>query len=188
MNRKDCIGKFNYLSFTSAMCVRYHQQKWTFFSHKDKNIRILVGVIALVGVVFSLLGVTLTNLTINILSATISVLALALAIALNVSSALKSEVFHRDLFRRWSDLREEIDGQIILLGSHDSETAPENLVRRLQELTEKKNRINSLEDSPDNELLERCYEDENLARTGYRNKEEKEKAKQRLVCEVRTTD
>lgn len=175
MTKKDCFEKLEYLSFTAAMSQRYHQHQWTRFVKTDKCIRICVGVISLFSAISSLLSASMGLLVLSLISAFISVIALAVAIILNIYPAGEKGAYHRDLFRRWSDLRENVDGQIVLVEGLDSNKVPGEIYLRLRELTTKKERINSLEESPNEELLTKCYQAENLARTGFRTQQEMHK-------------
>lgn len=178
MKKEEHIKKLEYLSFTAAMNVRYHQYKWTRFSNIDKGIRIAVGVVAVISVVVSINGFSMSNNGyFGFASAAIAILSLIVAIVLNITPANEREAFHRDLLRRWSDLREEVDGEIVRVEStvdYENDVYKEERLHRLEDLAKKKNRINSMENSPDDELLQKCYREENKSRSGYATKEEKD--------------
>lgn len=108
----------------------------------------------------------------DVLSTLVAVLALGLAIVLNIYPSAEREMFHRDLFRRWSDLREDIDSLLVLVERLTASRISEEVLNRIQDFTAKKNRINGMEDAPDEALLEKCYEEENRTRTGFRTPEE----------------
>lgn len=178
VKKDDLIKKLNNLSFTAAMNIRYHQYKWTKYSYIDKSIRIAVGIVAVLSVVASSMGSSdIKNILIANLSFLLSILSLIVAIVLNIAPVSDRETFHRDLFRRWSDLREEVDSEIVRVESLDISGNEEGLnkfMNRLEDLTRKKNRINAFEDSPDDELLKKCYRQENKARTGFETQGEKD--------------
>lgn len=172
MTKKDYLNEIKDLSFTAGMNQRYHQHEMTRYKKTDKCIKISVGVISLFGAISSLLSVSLGLLILGVTSAVISVIALAIAIVLNVHPSSEKGAYHQGLFRRWCDLREDVDGQSVLVeGSNSSKIASDDYLR-LRDLTTKKNRINSLEKRPNKELLNTCYEEENLARTGFRTQQE----------------
>jgi hypothetical protein len=185
MTKKDYINKLKDLSFTAGMNQKYHQHECTRYKKTDKRIRISVGVISLFGVISSLLSVSLGLLSLDITSAAISVIALAVAIVLNVHPSGENGDYHQGLLRRWCDLREDVDGQIWLVKEANSSKIPNDVYLRLRDLTTKKNRINSLEKSPNKELLNTCYEEENLARTGFRTQQEMDEYLQEKGMESR---
>lgn len=170
MRKNECLDRLYILSVTAGVNQRYHQYLWTVNRRSDRRIRITVGVVAILGLVSSLLADSKTfpasiQIFFDILSLILGITALAVAAALNISSAGDKATEHRELFRRWSDLREEIDTTELRVSYlQEEKEVPEEIDLRIQELDAKKNRINAFEESPDTALLDDCLAKEEKAR------------------------
>ena len=181
MNKKEYLEEFNYLSFTAGMNQRYHQYEWTRYSRIDKQIRASVGIISIFGLILSLLTLNMQTLTLNILSIIIATIALGIAMILNIYPSGQKANYHQSLLEKWSYIWEDVESQKIAVQLSKSNEIPSEVSVRLRELYSKVNQINGTENSPNKELLDKCYEEENKARTGFRTQEELDEARAKSV-------
>lgn len=191
----DLIEKLYDLSFTAGMSQRYHQSAWTQSEFLDTGVQVFVGVFAVIGFIYSMYGYfkgsdkawlvapVIKWITrgryepdYNAVSVFTAILSLIAATVLNITPTNKSVSYHADLFRRWSELRRDVDDLDIMARNEKSSITEDELTRRYQELLARKNVINSLEKSAKRSDLIRFYEDENEYRTGFRTEEDKRKA------------
>ena len=171
------------LSFTAGMNQRYHQIEWTASANIDNTFRIAVAVLAVLSTVASIYSAFkgdksvaspwwVAKVTYNRVSVALAIGSLAVAVWLNITPSGSDVVYHSDLFRRWSELRRDADNLMFAVEHAPEGELPGALEERIQELLARKNQINSIEYAADEELLTKCYEAENRARTDFRNPEE----------------
>jgi hypothetical protein len=93
----------------------------------------------------------------------IAFLAAAAAVILNILPLGECAAEHLDLFRRWTDLREDVDAVLFDL----KDNPDQELIDRLKSLDAKMHRICGAEPmEPDKKLLRRCYDEEVISREG----------------------
>jgi hypothetical protein len=137
---------------TCAMNQKYHHTLEWRYGMADKVIRIVVGVLAVVGLAAAFGGPD--HHTADIWLAVVSLVA---ALALNIVPVGDREKHHGELFRLWSDLRRDADREELKgceLGDDDKATGP--CVERLSELLGKKDSLNATESAPWPKLIARC--------------------------------
>jgi hypothetical protein len=162
MTRDDFLDKQYHLSVTAGMNQRYHQEKADYWANRDAIAKIATAVFATAGVVMSIVTIYNTETWAITMSVFVALVAAAGAFILNVFPFGTRELHHRDLLRRWSDMREEVDALEFILS--DEKAPSKDLVQRLKELDAKTHRICGTENSPDKKLLGTCYREEELSR------------------------
>ncbi len=167
MNKTQFRQAVNDLVFQASMSMRYCSTLGWRFDAADRAIRVAVGLVAAIGVVWS--GTIWINLT-----------ALVLAIALNIIPTGTFARFYSDLLRRWSDIR--LNGESVLLQAeaHKGPNVPQWMMDRLRNLLETKVCVLAVEPAPWGSLLKRCYGDqiEALYGPGIRTVEAAQKKRQ----------
>ena len=157
MNTAEARQKQYELSINFGMNQRYHQFKATHWAKLEKGFRIVVGFLAVASAIATCVTAALPALTWVIVSIVVAVLAALMAVALNVLPFADWERDHRDLFRRWCDMREEIDALLFDIGD---ETVADDVAEKLRQLECKATRIDALEPAPDEPFLNECYKAE----------------------------
>lgn len=161
------------LSATAGMNQRYHQLEASQHEKQNEKEKLLTGIAGVLSLVFSITSFFSDHWTIIYVALLLSVGTAFLAVWLNISKADDRQKLSLDLFRRWTDLRQDID---VTLSRAKRETNTNEeisfLYLRYEELQSKKNSLNGLEPSPNTKLLIKCQEDENLSRYGYRTQDE----------------
>ena len=98
-------------------------------------------------------------------SISVAVFAVFAAGLLNVVPTASKLTFYADMFRRWSDLRQDADSLAIDVKlSGDNPENAEYLEMRYRELLAKKNALNAREPAPDEQLLHDCLVREERSR------------------------
>lgn len=156
MTPEDFEQKQYATSVCAGMNQRYHQSKASRWARFDRSFRIAVGVAAVGGAMMSVVTATTNGWGWDALSITIASIAAGIGVSLNVVPFGDWERQHVDYFRRWSDLREEVDALEFEIA--DKPTATQTA--RLKNLDAKANRICGLEPKADEKLLNECYESE----------------------------
>jgi len=156
MNTHDIRQKQYELSVNSGMNQRYHQFKTTRWAMWDRGFRILVGLFAVAGAILTSITAAVPESSWIPVSIVIAALAAFLAVVLNVLPFADWERDHLDLFRRWADLREEVDALLFDIDGATNDDMPE----RLKRIECKGTRIDALEPAPDETFLKKCYKDE----------------------------
>lgn len=87
--------------------------------------------------------------------------ASAAAIVLNIVPLGAWDRDHVDWFRRWTDLREELDGLIL---NSEEDTPTDEAIQRLKEAEAKIHRISATEPLVNKSLKDRCLEVEEISR------------------------
>ena len=169
MTKQHLFKDLQLLSFTAGMNQRYHQDDAQRWARLDRGVRILVGLLTTLGVAL---------LPFPVWSAAMTIGAAIAAVVSAVVPVGDWNRVHLDLFRRWSDLRQDVDSVMIRLNKDASGAAPEHLVERFKEMTAKKVGLNALEPAPHEKRLERAYQQEHEARTRFKTPEAKAAARQ----------
>ena len=105
-----------------------------------------------------------------------SIASLVVATILNIAPMHEKAEYHSSMYRRWSDLRRDVDMLIAeTSGEDEGAVSDEYLSRRYRDLVSKKNIISAEETAPDMALVEKCWGDENESRTGFRTTDPEEK-------------
>ena len=160
MNAKDFDKKQFEISVQAGMNQRYHQGKATHWARFDRTFRILIGVLAVASAMLSV--VTASNTEVGwwvSLSIVLSSSAAVIGLAINVLPFADWEKQHVDLFRRWSDLREDIDAM-----PFDFAKQSEEACVRLRTIEAKMHRICAMEPAPNDSLLDQCFAAEQRSR------------------------
>ena len=165
---RDEFKKERYeISFTAGMNHRYHQARahtWTIW---NRCIQIAVGALAVIALCFAVVAGTMETRWADAGAITSAALAAIMAIALNVVPVGDWVQHHLDLFRRWSDLREDIDSLRFEESSISPDGSPSpEIAERLKSLAAKVHRIGALEPPAHPGLLTKCYRDEERSRLG----------------------
>jgi hypothetical protein len=148
------------LKFTAGFNVRYHHRLEAFYGRWDKAIRIAVGVLAVPGLLLAVKDEPPFGVI-------VAIVAMAAAVVLNIIPVGDWEKRHGELFRLWSDLREDADlAELGCCDLGDAGQATEHAADRLAELTGKSHRLNAAEPLGCRWLLVECMEDETEALWG----------------------
>lgn len=158
MNRTDFDKRQYELSVMAGMNQRYHQQQTDLWGSRDRWLRIAVGILAVGGSMLSVVTIYRTDALWIASSVTVAGIAAFAAVILNVIPITDRERRHLDMFRRWSDFREEIDSLRFVLKITDDATA------RLSSLDAKSHRLCALEPTADETLLSICFDKEQRSR------------------------
>ena len=143
-----------------------------FFARWDRGIRIIVGILSIIGLIVAFPDVVRPAIGI-----TVAVASLAAAVVLNILPVSDWSRDHAELFRLWSDLRKDaVLEEHETCEAEDEKEAASFRFRRLCELTGKAEALDALEPAPNQKLLLRCYGDEmeHLWGTGVRTEEQAE--------------
>lgn len=150
------------ISVMAGINQRYHQSRAGHFAWRDRGFRISIGMLSAVAASLALITVKSTHPAWNWVSMIIATLVAIIGTILNVFPFGDWERQHADLFRRWSDVREDVDGLL-----YDLDEEPSSyLVERLKNLEAKVHRICGIEPSCKKKLLEMCQKDEHRSRCG----------------------
>lgn len=162
MTRDEFLDVQYRVSVTAGMNQRYHQAYTRFWMRWDRASRISVGVLAVGGAMLAV--VTSVNTDARWLAASISIAALAAvaAVTLNVVPLSDWALQSSDLFRRWTELREEVDA--LEFGVGEKPTA--SVVERLKQVSAKVHRIAAIEPAANEEFLLKCFKAEEASRRG----------------------
>ncbi len=158
MNRTEFARHVFDMSVQAGMNQRYHQQlaaKWWFW---DTAAKVSVAFAAVIGAVLSV-ATLIPKLDQWIIgtSVAVSIVAAFAAVTLNVLPFGTWEQGHRDLFRQWTDLREEVS---TLEFDQCDDSLNDHAICELKKLEAKSHRICGQEPNPDDELIRLCYEAE----------------------------
>lgn len=177
MKRDDCDRMIHDLGFTAVVNQRYHQILEWRWATLDRLMRILIGVLAAFGVLLAALGSPWGTL-----SLVVPMAALIAAILLNILPFGEIQRFYRDLFRRWSDLRQEVELARMAVRDLQGQDVPEHLFQRLQSLMQRKAAILADEPAAWRGLLIRCQEEttESIWGKGIRTPEQVQQKLQEL--------
>ena len=161
MTRDEFLDKQHSLSVQSGMNQRYHQIYSTWWWRWDTAAKITTAILAVSGAMLAV-GATFETHpplidSVGVLVASAAALA---AVILNVVPFGTWEQEHRDLLRQWTDLREDVE---CLLFECESEPA-EHHVCELKKLDAKMHRICGEEPSPNNAVIQTCFNAETKSR------------------------
>lgn len=145
-----------HLSVTAGMNQRYHQARAHWWICWDRGCKILVGILAVAGAVLAFAPLFHAGLAFDIVGVVVACLAAVFAVILNVIPYAEWAGLHRELFQKWSDLREEIDS---LLFEVNGEPTGKNF-ERLRQLDAKVHRICAAEPGGIKSLIDTCYAEE----------------------------
>jgi hypothetical protein len=153
------------LSEICGMNQRYHQYEVSYWTAWNTSITIVVAIVALLSFAFSLVSFLYRKQWAGITSLVVSAISMVLAVILNISPTDANARFYSDMFRRWSDLRQEVDSLLVTAdAAKKGEPSAPWIFDRYQELLAKKNSLNALEPAPDWQLLQRCQNEEERSR------------------------
>jgi hypothetical protein len=164
MLREGDSGKLWPLHFAACMNAKYHQIVAETFRRRDRIVRLAVGLFAMACVIAS--SFQRSNAEMQIATVVTSVLSLIAAFVLNVVGFGDQYVLHRELLRRWLDLRRDIEILELDVQQLDEGPVKESCIERYESIVNRKTLIAQDEPAPDEELLMKCYEDENERRHG----------------------
>jgi len=143
------------LKTTGGINQRYHQLLEWWWGAADKCIRVLIGVLSVLGVLWPMFVDSDSTAP-----AWSGFALIALALVLNVMPLGDREKFHADLFRGWSELRKDAERLEFKLKSLQENANIKVHFERSEEIADKANSLNASEPAPWKRLLKRCYWDE----------------------------
>ena len=156
------------LSFTAGMNQRYHQNMAENIDNATLVIATLSSLTLLGGILFYCLW-GCENKIWNI------ALGLLLLIPITFLATLpfnKDAIYHSNMSVRWSELRKDVDNLSLLVKLNPELKHVTLIQQQVGELLIRKNELNSMENKPDERELNKAYEAENQARTGFKTVEE----------------
>lgn len=122
---------------------------------------VAVAIVALASAILTVASFRRDRKGLAIASLVASLISVVVATALNVIPADTNTRFYADMFRRWSDLRQDVDILQVDADALKKDTSlTQWMLRRYSELLAKKNALNALEPAPNLALLERCQDEE----------------------------
>ena len=173
MTLEEVLNGLWELSITSGMNQRFHQHLADNALWWDFWWKLAVALATSAGAVLSVVGYFNGKAKfIAATSAIVSILGMVFGVWLSIAPSDATARQHLDLFRRWSDLRQDVDTVMVRSRTNEDEAiaAPPFLVDRYIDMLAKKNHLNSLEPSPDRALLERFQDEEESWREEYQPK------------------
>ena len=135
------------------MNQRYHQARAHLWTCWNRGVQISVAVLAVIGVCLSVVSLLVESKVADGFAIAVATMAAIAAIALNVLPLGDWAAMHLDLFRRWTDLREDIDSLKLETTADPSKYG----IQRLRELSAKVHRICATEPAPNETLLNKCH-------------------------------
>lgn len=147
----DCQYK---LSVCTEMNQRYHQSRASVWSYWDRGFKIAVAILSTAGAVLAFATLYEASNGYMLTSVAVAVSASLAGILLNVFPFSDWQRDHVDLFRRWTDLREEID--VLLFEVKDTPNTQQ--LSRLTQLEAKYHRICGAEPPCKEKLLKKCQQ------------------------------
>jgi hypothetical protein len=160
MTREEYTNRLHAIISTAGANAWYHQTKESWYDRDDKGIRIVVALLAILGLVFAIpsLDSMLPGLGLSWWGFGVSIVSLAAAICLNIIPVVEKAKIHGEMFRLWSNLRKNA----VLEEQKSCGRKLENYhLERLQELTGEMESLHADESFPDVALLAKCQGDEN---------------------------
>ena len=148
------------ISVIAGMNQRYHQARVGFWSRWDRVIRIVVALLAVAGFTLATMALVVETSSLDLSAVVVAGLAAFGAVVLNVVPLGNEELRHQDLFRRWTDLREDTDA--LLFDLNGRVTAAQ--VSQLKVLDAKVHRICGAEPARSRKLWSRCEREERNSR------------------------
>jgi hypothetical protein len=161
MTKDEYCKRLRNVVFTCTANQRYHQileRRWTFL---DRAIRIIVGVLAIVGAIIAVPSLDLPKS-----GFIIGIISVVAAVILNVLPVGDWAKTHGEMFRLWSELRKDAAQEEHKACDVCETNVPDAMSDRLCELVGKMESLNADEPAPFKKLLIRCFEDENEAEWG----------------------
>lgn len=153
------------LEYACGVNQRYHKILEWRWGMGEKAVKVLMGVMAVCGLI-----VTMPDMASLRVEVAIGILSVISALALNVMPLGDREKFHGEMFRRWSDLRSDVETEDVKVERKvRTDRAGDVCIERLEELLAKKVSLNASESHAFGSLLHRCQEDENQCRYGVRD-------------------
>lgn len=143
------------------MNQRYHQHEASVNGSLDMWAKVVTAMLAMAGFGLALAAPLAKNEVVDWSGVLVSVLAAIAAIYLNVMPFGAKEKEHVDLFRRWTDLREDVDRLEFDLGSGEPS---ELLSAQLAEMDAKLHRICGAEPLANAKLWRACQRAEQKSR------------------------
>jgi len=161
MTRDDFLDKQYELSVQAGMNQRYHQRYATWYWQWDAGIKAVTAAAAVIGLALSI-ATAFPNSNPYLVGAEVflAIVTTVAAVVLNVIPVGNWEQFHRDFFRQWTDLREELES--LLYECQGEPDSPH--IMQLQKLEGKMHRICGQEPSPNDNLIRICFEAEKKSR------------------------
>jgi hypothetical protein len=157
MNNTDYKLKLHELKITCGINQRYHQYlEWRLWL-ADKLIRIVVGALAVGGLVLAVPGMSFSPDA----GLWVAIVSLVAALVLNIIPVGDWEKTHGELFRLWSYLRKDVvQNELKTWDAEDDKDATKAASEHLCELTLKAADLDTQEPAPWLGLLKRCQGDE----------------------------
>jgi hypothetical protein len=165
MNRRDFLQKQFELSVRAGTSQRYHQNVAQLWRRLDRAARFS-------SALFALLGATLAGMSIlpaaqqpawaMPVSMVLGLISAALGFGVLVMPVGTWELESQDLYRRWTDLRKDVDALEFELG--DKPTATSTLVNSLSALERESHDLCGMEHAPSKALVRKLYDEEYASR------------------------
>lgn len=161
MTRDDFLDQQFKLSVQAGMNQRYHQAYATWWCIWDRLVKIVTAAAAVIGVMLSVATYgPQASVALSQAEIVLAIVTTIAAVALNVVPVGNWEQTHRDLFRQWTDLREDIDALLF-----DCEGEPDqHILCELRKLNAKIHRVCGQEPSPNTQKLKQFYNEEAASR------------------------
>jgi hypothetical protein len=174
MTTDEYCARLHEVVFTASANAAYHQELQARYQRSDKAIRIIVAILALIGVILAVPGFAIPHVDVGWVGFVVAIFSVAMAMVLNIVPVSERAVLHGEMFRAWSALRK--DGVLEQHKARNCDEVADHRCERLGELIGDLESLHAMEDPEgDDKLLLRCQEDENERLWGVRTNEEVQK-------------
>jgi hypothetical protein len=156
MTHDEFLDRQYALSVQAGMNQRYHQGLARVWRRWDMGAKIATAVFATIAFGLAIACAMIHDHSLHAVEITVALVAALAAIALNVIPLGAWELEHRELFRQWTDLREDVEA----LGLECLGEPEDAHLCELRTLDAKAHRICGQEPAPNEKRLRRCYDAE----------------------------
>jgi hypothetical protein len=154
MNTADFSTRRYELSVIAGMNQRYHQHEAYKQWWRDTAAKIVTAVFAVLGLSLAIVSAFSSSALVDGAGISVSLVAAIAAVFLNVVPYGTWEKDHVDCFRRWTDIREDVDS--LEFEITDGSEPTKEAIARLRELEAKAHRICGSETLANQKLLDAC--------------------------------
>lgn len=154
MTREEVYAESHKVIHSAAVNMRYHQCISSYYLRADRGLKILTGILAVVGAIAAFQPEPSTW------GIVVAVSAAILAVVLNVMPFGEWGMKHKELFARWNELLESAD----LFSKKIPASVAKATMTDLEDLQSRCHKLNSCEDAPIQFVLDRQIKAENAQR------------------------
>ena len=161
MTQKEVRDDLYRHEFRAAMSQRYHLTMVWRWALADRAIRISVGVMSVLSVIFAARSESYYGLAL-----TVAIVSVVISIFLNIVPFGERERHYSALYERWTMLRQQVQSVRVDLPDDEEAKVPPAILKALHRIVSEEGQVTALEPAPYPKLALKCFEDENEARWG----------------------